>query len=134
MAVTLQRLPEEPILVAHYSGSVTTDDVLWMYAETDRLIGADETCVFRIIHVGDDVESDFLRVLDIARTVGQHLPGSAFDPRIVGILVGTDRWAKLLAELLHLPQYGGLNFPFFRDMASAFEYVDVQMKKRRLSA
>lgn len=133
MAVTVHRLPEEPILIAHFSGSVTADEVLWMYEESDRLIGPQETRVFRITNI-IDAQSDFLRVLEIARTAGQERPGSVYDRRIIGVLVGTDKWAKLLAELLHLPQYGGLSFPFFRDMASAFEYIDVEMKRRKRSA
>src|SRR6185295_4247792 len=115
MPGSVERLANEPILIASYTGQVVVDDVRHVFERSAELIAADEKVVFRITDMVHS-NTDFAEVLKMARVLGSGVPGSTTDPRIRAVMVGRGKWAKLFADTIQQKQFGGFHIPLFKDI------------------
>jgi hypothetical protein len=59
------------------------------------------------------VTSSFADVMAIAKEIGAGIPGSASDPRITAVIIGTHQWTTLAIEMVKRPQFGGIQVALF---------------------
>ncbi len=126
MAVIVERIPDQPIIVAVLSGDITSEMVQEMFAQSAALADEIGEQAYRItdIRLSEISFSDLVVVLADSAS-GQ--PGSPSDPRIHGVLVGTHGWSKFFVTSAHQAQYGEMNIPIFEDMETAQAYIRERM-------
>ena len=126
MAVKVEKLPAEPIIIATLSGDLTPEMVKDMFAQSAKLVDEIGGRVYRITDIRlTDISFPDLVVVLADCSHGQ--PGSPADPRIRGMLVGTHGWSHFFADSIQQEQYGGLNIPIFEDMDQAMAYIHEDM-------
>lgn len=129
MPITVERLPNEPIIIATMTGKITADCIRDMYRFSAPIVDEIGGPVFRITDARV-AESTFSDVVFILAEVAQEMPGSAKDPRVTPVLVGSNEWAKLVASSVGQQQYGKLNVPLYEEMDEALAYVRAQIQQR----
>lgn len=128
MPGSVERLANEPILIARYTGQVVVGDVRHVFERSAELIEPDETVIFRITDMLHST-TDFSEVLKMARELGSGVPGSTGDKRIHPAIVGSGKWAKLFADTIQQKQYGGFHIPLFKDMDDALAYARLELSR-----
>lgn len=131
MAVKVEKVPDKPILIATLTGSVTIELVQEMFEQSAKLVDEIGGHLYRVTDVRN-IESTFSDlVLILAKASSLKQPGSAVDPRLTGMLVGSSQWVKMFSQSIQQQQYGGLNIPLFEDMEAAMSYVQQQIDNQR---
>ena len=128
MPITIERLSDDPtILIATCTGFLTTDDFKGMFELVAEMIEGVEGQIYRIADYRQ-AESSFV---DVMKTVQESLKlnsGTAADPRIKTIYVGTSRWIGL-ARTAYQHQPGGLQIPTFHSVEDALTYIHLDVEK-----
>lgn len=97
MPIVVERLADEPILIAVYSGHITFDELLHMYRTSAELIG-DDARVFHRISDTRGATTDFSTMIKLVQAANQANAGSSIDSRIQVTYVGTTTWIKFLRD------------------------------------
>ena len=126
MPVTVKRLPDQPIIIASYSGHITVGDVLSVFIRSAEMVKLSDDTIYRISHI-EQTEAEFADILHFAQASGSDVPGSSTDPRFRAIIVGHDKWIKLFVQFMSKKQFGGVTVPCFGTLNQAFEYVQTSM-------
>ncbi len=119
MPIIVKRLPNEPILIATFTGYITIDDIKEMYHASAALIG-DET---RVIHRISDTRAattNFLEMIKIVQTATQDTTFSSMDQHIQVTYVGTSTWINFARDIF---AKRGVPMAAFEDIESALESV-----------
>lgn len=126
MSLKVERLQQESIVLATLTGTVTPELITEMYAQSAALADEIGGHVYRITDVREcDISfSDLLLALAEA-SEGQ--PGSPTDPRITGMLVGTNQMSLMFSKSAEQDQYHNMNIPHFNEMDQAMAYIREQM-------
>lgn len=126
MPVTVYKLENEPIIHATFSGEVVVEDILDMYRKSAAIMGSSLETHHRIADFRQ-ADSDMMNVLNIIRTASaDNEPGSTRDPRIKGVMLGTNKWVKIAQSTLN--QLGlGSTIPLFEKLGDALDYARVQI-------
>src|SRR5262249_46479405 len=130
MSVTVERVPNEPIIVATLEGFVSLDTLKELYLRSVELTGDITGHWYRITDVSA-LNSSFMEVLKMVREASQGLPASSGDPNLTVVLVGANDMARLFADVLRKPQYGGLEIPIFKCMEDALYFVHIDLSQRQ---
>ena len=104
MPITVQRLPDEPFIVANCSGFLTREDFVGMFTQVNEMVQTMEGLVFRIADYRQ-AESSFMDILKTVQEATKGMPGSTADPRIQTIWVGTSAAATVRAASSSRPQF-----------------------------
>ena len=99
MSLTVERLPDEPIIQVTITGRVTPDVIKEMFVQSAKF--ADEMGAETVYRVTDlrDIETTFTDlVLILAETTKAALPGSPVDPRFYGAMVGSQAPGAMLSR------------------------------------
>src|SRR5688500_13250049 len=95
MPVTVYKLENEPIIHATFSGEVVAEDLLEMYRRSAVIMGTSREIFHRIADFRQ-ADSDMMNVLSLIRTASaDEEPGSTRDPRIRGLMLGTNKWVRI---------------------------------------
>ncbi len=128
MPITIECLSENPtILIATCTGFLTIEDFKGMFEQVAKMVEGVDGQIYRVADYRQ-AESSFV---DIMKTVQQSLKltsGSAADPRIKTIYVGTSRWIGL-ARTAYQHQPGGLQIPTFHSVEDALTYIHLDVEK-----
>lgn len=124
MPIIVERLADEPILIAVYTGHITFEEVLDMYHTSADLIGDDPRVFYRISDTRG-ATSDFASMLKLVQAANQATAGSSIDSRIQVTYVGTTTWIKFLRDTF---AKRGVLMPAFEDMETALESVRYRIK------
>lgn len=128
MPVTVYRLPDEPILVATFTGEVNGDVIVEMYRRSVPLLTDKDTLVYRIADFRQ-ATSNVLAVLSVLKAVIIGGPGSTRDPRIKPVLLGDNQWVRVGRDTLKHESFGGMELPVFDKMGAALQYIRVQIAR-----
>lgn len=131
MAVKVEQVGSEAIIVATLSGDLDLEMVTEMFAQSAKLIDEIGGRVYRITDIRLTEISFANLVLVLAESAGSQA-GSPRDPRIRGMLVGTHGWSRFFTESLQQTQYGQLKIPIFQDIDSALDHIHEQMALERV--
>src|SRR5690349_4364671 len=123
MPVTVQRLPDEPILVATLVGDITIDDVMAMYQQSSALIACEEGVFHRIVDTRE-ATSSFPEMLKVLQRATQEMPAATSSDQIKVTFVGTTTWIEFVRNAFAAR---GIQMGAFRDMDIALESVRIQI-------
>jgi hypothetical protein len=127
VAVKVEKVPAEPIIIATLSGDLTPEIVQDMFAQSATLVDEIGGPVYRITDIRL-TEISFHDLVLVLADCSHGQPGSPADPRIRGMLVGTTHeWSRFFADSLQQEQYGRLNIPIFEELDQAMAYIHEEM-------
>jgi hypothetical protein len=130
MPFSIQRLPDEPILLAKYTGRMEPEDLVALRTQSVQLAGEVE----RVYRVNDARQlelsfSDLVAVMG-AETATRTNPGSLGDPRFNDIIVvSPGSLVRFGTESLSQEQYGSLQIPLFEDLGEGLAHARAQIKQ-----
>jgi hypothetical protein len=130
MPFEVERLPEEPIILATLSGDVDADDLRLVFVRSAELMADIEGSVYRITDVRE-VSVSFPDLLKIVAEGAKHATGTSTDPRVKVCLVGTHVMGKLYIDMLRKQSSGAVSIPMRRSMETALESVRIQIENER---
>lgn len=126
MPVTVYKIENEPIIHATFSGEIVAEDLMEMYRRSAAIMGTSRETFLRLADFRQ-ADSDMKSVLTLIRTASTDMEeGSTRDPRIKGVMLGTNKWVKIAQETLN--QMGlGTSIPLFEKLGDALDYARVQI-------
>jgi len=134
MAVMVSTLPDEPIIVATFTGELAIEDFRQWAVELAKASKALES--YYVFHLMDirDSHTEFKHIMNqfkegarkwnVLRTdalEGKHLQG---------LMVGEHALAKLSTSLAKQPQFGGVVIPHFRTSEEAIAYARHELQTK----
>ncbi|MEO8609825.1 MAG: hypothetical protein ABI690_18175 [Chloroflexota bacterium] len=132
MPITVERLANEPFIVANCSGFLTREDFVGMFVQVNEMVQSMEGLVFRIADYRQ-AESSFMDILKTVQEATKGTPGSTADPRIQTIWVGTSAWIALARNFFQQQQFGNMQIPTFHNMEDAYAYARLEITKQTQS-
>lgn len=125
MPVKIEPVPDKPIVVVTFDGHLDVETVRKVFVETAAIFANFEGDVYRIADIRT-AKIGFVDLINIVKAVRGGLPASSIDPRVHGIFVGQNQFARMYADLIK--QMGGTPIPIFATMEDALEYAQLQLK------
>jgi hypothetical protein len=127
MPLKMTKLPNEPIIIATITGILDTDVVSQMYRQTNEIMA--QLGLSKVYRISDYTEANisFADLLRVTALAGTDQPGSANDPRITPLFVGTDAMVRLGADVLRQRQ---VNIQIFRTINDALDAIRLQMMEQ----
>lgn len=123
MPVKVFRIPDEPIIIATFTGPVTVAHMREMYAETTALIAPDEEGIIYRITDFRSIASTPEEALRIYKSARDHSPGSTTDARIRPLLLGDNKWTRLASEMMWDAE--NLDLPIFETLTDALTHIRI---------
>lgn len=123
MPVTVERLDDQPIILATFTGEIDVEMVKTMFQRSAEIQSEIGTPIYRITDVRE-IETSLMNLLSIVREASQNVPGSPLDPNITGMFVGTNKWVRLFQNTLDEQEYGSISIPAFSSMDDALAHID----------
>jgi hypothetical protein len=123
MPVRVERLANEPILIATLSGNIVVADFIELYHRSSHWIGQ-ETGTFHRITDTREATSTFPEILKAIQVSAQEVPASSMDGQIQVTFVGTNTWINFARDVF---AQRGINMSAFPDMESALESVRIRI-------
>ena len=132
MAFTVEKLPDEPIIVITFRNpSNPTQDYGPLLDQVAKLCEGLEGPIYRITDLRQVNFSFSDMVVAIAEEFKSGKPGSAADPRIRTVLAASGELVKLAAESVKQEQYGARNdTPMFTSLDEAIAYSRAELAKK----
>ena len=125
MPVKIDPVPDEPIVVVTFEGHIDLETVRNMFVETAIVFAKFEGNVYRIADIRT-ADTDFVDIVKMIKAIREGLPASSIDPRVHGIFVGQNQFARMYADMTK--QMGGIPIPMFATMEDALEYAHLQLQ------
>lgn len=126
MPVTLERLPELPVIVVTYHGKVDLPVVQEMYARFAELMQDIDGTVYRITDARH-IESSFDEFMKILNEMNRQFPGSVKDSRVKLIFVGNGPWVRFIRDAMQNERFGHISIPAFDTLEEAVECARIQL-------
>lgn len=123
MPVEVIRLPDEPIIIATLSGSVTVEDIKQLYIRSNELIEEKDQTIFRITDVRN-ATTTFPEMIKSIQMAVQELPASSRDPRVRITFVGESTWVTFARDTFAKQ---GIKTAAFTDMEEALDSIRLQV-------
>ncbi|MDX2076902.1 MAG: hypothetical protein SFZ02_10755 [bacterium] len=134
MPYTIEILSNMPVIYVKYTGKLEKDDIVTAMLQV--LSTAPTLNQPKIFHIMDVTNAtiDFNSIMGAfkelgniseqeAPTVGQHQT----------LFIGTHQMAKLSANMLALPQFGGIQTPIFKTFGDAVGYIHKDLSQPKAS-
>jgi hypothetical protein len=133
MPVLLTRLPDEPIIVATLHGRMDKHTVRELFDRTRDLA---EGISGRLYRISDFTQveltfADMASALVEARYGGV---GATTDPRLRPVMVAPTNRARLFANIMQEPLFGGVSFPVFETVEEALGYARLELAQSKVKA
>lgn len=130
-SVTVNRLGDEPIIIAKFTGHVTIEMVDEAYQKSAEILDQEPSQI-RFVRISDYTEAntEFRDLIKLVASASSNKPGSASDPRLIPILVGTDAMVRLGADFTKGRTAGKTEMMLFKEMDDAIEAARIQIKRQ----
>ena len=128
MPITIEMLPNEPIIIARLQGRITAEDAADYVRMCVDLVANNSANYFRI-HEVTDAEIAISDMLPISTYMGANLPASLRDSRFQEIFVGNSQTSRMYADILCKQALDGAQLPFFNTLDDALAFVSGQQAK-----
>lgn len=128
MPITIEMLPNEPIIIARLQGRITAEDAADYVRMCVDLVANNSANYFRI-HEVTDAEIAISDMLPISTYMGANLPASLRDSRFQEIFVGNSQTSRMYADILCKQALDGTQLPFFNKLDDALAFVSGQQAK-----
>ncbi len=128
MPIKFEPVPNEPIVVVTFEGHIDLETVRNVFIETAAIFAKFEGDVYRIADIRT-ADTNFVDIVKMIKAIREGLPASSIDPRIHGIFVGQNQFARMYADMTK--QMGGTPIPIFATMEDALEYAHLQLQSAK---
>lgn len=128
MPVKVEKLPDLPIIVLTYEGHMDVETVKSAFSQSAVIAASLDGMVYRISDVRKS-EGSFTDVVNVIKAIRVNAVGSSADPKIKGVFVGNNQFARMYADFLKQKQFGITNIPFFQTLEEALEYIELDRKQ-----
>lgn len=125
MAITIELLACEPVILVRVEGYVDAPAVRELDAETARL--CQDEHLYRIADV-QAMDTSLPDMLAIITQESQGAPGSITDPRVTTLLVGDNPWMAFIRDTFARQRSGASRVPTFASVDEALVYVRFQRR------
>ena len=130
MPFTVEKLPDEPIILCTYHEPFDTTDLPQVFSQVDHLAADLTPPVYRIID-NRGLDLSFGKMVQLMAEETRGIPGSVSDPRIVAVIVTNSQLAKLGAQSVQeQDQYGKQQVVAFHTLEEALAYLREMRAKR----
>ena len=134
MPYTIEILSNMPVIYVKYTGKLEKDDIvtamLQVFSTAPTL---NQPKIFHIMDV-TNATIDFNAIMGVFKELG-GLPNQEAPPSgtYQTLFIGTHQMAKLAANMLALPQFGGIQTPLFKTFGDAVGYIHKDMSQPKAS-
>lgn len=125
MPVEVHKVPDKPIIILSYSGELDSATVRFAFEESLRLGESIDGLIYRISDIRN-TEINFLKSVELMRSIKDNRNGSSADPRIHGVFVGNQSLARVYANVM---QQFGVKIPFFLTLEEALDYIHLKLSE-----
>lgn len=126
MPVTIERIPDKPIIILHYEGFLDLETVKSAFVQSAVLAAQIDGTVYRIAEV-NNADSNFVEVIKIIKASSANVQGNATDTKFQVIFVGQSQLIHLYTDALK--QLGAAPIPIFHTMEDALHFVELDKQK-----
>jgi hypothetical protein len=126
MSVTVERIPDKPIIILHYEGFLDLETVKSAFIQSAALATQIEGTVYRIADV-NNADSSFVEIVKIIKASRANVQGNATDNKFQVIFVGQNQLIHFYTDALK--QLGAAPIPIFHTMEDAFHFVELDQQK-----
>lgn len=127
MAVTVEKMKDEPIIRATVTGNMTGQDAVEIFTRSAEILKTIKGHAFRITDVRK-MDTNFADVMDMLKEASKGMPGSTTDPNLSVVMVGPHSLTRFFANAMRQGQFGSANVPVFQEMDDALDYVRMRIK------
>ncbi len=124
MPVTVEKYPNEPILLVTVDGHLDAPMVRQLYSQIGELTEGMEAPIYRITDVRKQ-ETTFMEMMGIIKEATKDMPGTTSDPRIFNIFVGRDKMTMIARDVMQ--RINPNNHPILDEIEEALEYIRWQL-------
>ncbi len=133
MPVTVEKLPNEPIILCTYFEPAGPSDQPVLWEQLATAVGGLDGPIYRITDLSRIKITFGNMAVAIAQEAKDKRPGSAADPRIRSVLVATGTLIELAAKSITQEQYGRIGAPaLFTNLDEALNYCRSQIAKENI--
>ncbi len=129
MPVKVEKLPDLPVIILTYEGHMDVETVKSAFSQSAIIAASIDGIVYRISDVRNS-EGGFTDVVNVVKAIRVNALGSSADPKIKGVFVGNNQFARMYADFLKQEQFGITNIPFFQTLEEALEYIDLDRNQQ----
>jgi hypothetical protein len=120
MSVTVEKLPNEQILIVTVDGHLDADMVKDLYQEISTLTEDMQPPIYRVTDVRK-MSITFMDLMGVIKEGTKDMPGTTADTRISHMFVGKDKFAKIARDVLQ--KINPDNHPMLDTMEEALTYI-----------
>jgi hypothetical protein len=129
MPVNVRQYEGSPILWTTFSGHFNVDAIYQMSEQTIAVASEINSPIFwRLVDLSQ-ADVTFADVIEMVKRVNPARPGGFADPNIDTVFSPFHPMAKLIAEMLAKPQYGGATLRIFPGYGEALFYIQDEMDR-----
>ncbi len=129
MPVKVEKLPDLPIIVLTYEGHMDVETVKSAFSQSAVIAASLDGIVYRISDVRNS-EGSFTDVVNVIKAIRVNALGSSADPKIKGVFVGNNQFARMYADFLKQEQFGITTIPFFKTLEEALHYIELDRNQQ----
>ena len=129
MSVTLEKLPDEPIVIVTAVGLLNVEGMRAIYTQIAKILEKIDPPLYRISDVREQ-ETSFAEMIEIVKEAGRGMPGTTTDPRIRHMFVGRHKFAMLARDFYRNSDPNRLSMPTFDTLEEALSYVRAEIKRQ----
>ena len=128
MPVKVEKLPDKPVIILTYEGHMDVETVKSAFSQSAVIASSLDGIVYRISDVRNS-EGNFTDVVNVIKAIRVNTVGSSADPKIKGVFVGNNQFARMYADFLKQEQFGITNIPFFKTLDEALDYIELDRNR-----
>lgn len=130
MTVTAEKLPNEAIVIMHFSEPF--DGVADLDTANELMGQYLAECGGYACRIEDitELNFDFAKMTTGLGHATKRVSGSMSDPNVYSLMVGNDDLSEMTAQAFSQEQYGGKNTPYFTDLNEAIADARAHLANR----
>ena len=122
MSITIEHLPDEPIVIMKFEGSVTAAEVTKELQAVAEQIAEIPGTIYRIYDISD-LEMSIREIITLVNRLRRQIPGVYNDPGFEIVFVNDSRTSQMYADILRTQVFREQPIRIFGGTAEAVEYV-----------
>jgi hypothetical protein len=129
MPATVERLPNEPIIIVTVTGQLTVEVMRDVYRQIAEIADDVVPPLYRITDTRFR-EASFAEMMAIIKEASKGMPGTTTDPRIRNMFVGRDKMAMIGRDCYSNVTPQGNVMPMFETIEEALVYIRLEIDKQ----
>ena len=122
MPITVELLPDEPIVIMKFEGTVTAAEITEKLQETAEKTADIAGTIYRINDISD-LQMTVKEMIALVTTLRQPTPGAYNDPRFEVVFVNDNRTSHVYTDILQTQLFREQPIRLFGSTEQAIEYI-----------